>query len=438
MKRYKSFLLLFFKKEVLFLLLATTHAWANTAGLDPQRLDRFAPLINGALHENKVAGAVVLVARHGKIAYLKSFGLADKEAGRPMTPDTIFRIYSMTKPVMAVAAMTLYEQGKFDLRDPIAKYLPEFSDMKVAVMKTDAAGHTTKTLVPAVRPITVLDLMRHTSGLGYFFTKDETGADYYKAGGISTTDTSMSLAEFCKKMAAMPLVNQPGTIFYYSYGIDILGRLIEIWSGKPLDAYLSEEIFQKLGMRDTGFFVPPEKLNRLATLYTPSVPAKPDAEGIAGLGGPIVRVPGGPGPQDDFKKKPALLSGGGGLVSTANDYARFAMMLAGGGALEGVRLLSPKTVDLIHADLLGDIPRGPGGPWNGYGFGLTVEVSKGPAASATLSTEGEFDWGGLASTNFFVDPKEQLVGVMMMQVLPASPYWGRMLRQVTTQAIVGP
>jgi CubicO group peptidase (beta-lactamase class C family) len=408
-------------------------------GLDTARLNRFVPLIEQRIQENRLAGAVLVVARHGKIAYVHDFGVADRETNRAMTQDTIFRIYSMSKPIIAVAAMILYEQGKFDLRDAVANYIPAFADMKVAVTKTDpATGRTSTTLVPAVRPITVLDLLRHTSGLGYYFTRNAAGKPYYKEYGIDPSDTGLTLAAFVQRLAAAPLINQPGSIFYYSYSIDVLGRLIEIWSGKSLDAYLADAIFSPLGMRDTGFYVPPEKHARLATLYAPNPPATPDAEGIAGLGGPIVRVPSGSGPQDQFDHKPALFSGGGGLVSTPTDYARFAMMLAGGGELGGVRLLGPKTVDLIHADVLGDIPRGAGGPWPGDGFGLTVEVSRGPGPTGTNSSAGEFDWGGLAGTSFFVDPHEELTAVLMMQVIPGTPYWGRMLRQVTEQAVIAP
>jgi CubicO group peptidase (beta-lactamase class C family) len=417
---------------------ANAPAVTNPAslGLDATRLDRFGPLIEQRLREHRLAGAVLMIARDGKVAYARNYGVADEASGRTMTPDTIFRIYSMTKPIVAVAAMMLYEQGKFDLRDPVSDYIPEFAHMKVQVTGRNAAGHLVTRLVPAERPITVLDLMRHTSGLGYFFTKSADGTPYYKHYGIDSAETTLDLAGFVHRLAAVPLVNQPGSVFYYSYGIDVLGRLIEIWSGKTLDRYLAEAVFAPLGMTDTGFFVPPEKLGRLATLYTPDPPAKPDAEGIAPLGGPIVRVPGGKGPQDSFSHKPTLFSGGGGLVSTPQDYTRFAMMLAEGGALNGVRLLSPKTVALIGSDVLGDIPRGPGAPWKGDGFGLTVEVSKGPGATATLSSAGEFDWGGLASTDFFVDPQTHLVGVLMMQVIPGASYWGRMLRQVATQAVV--
>jgi CubicO group peptidase (beta-lactamase class C family) len=427
-----------------FVLCAPLAAHAATVapaqvGLDAARLDRFAPLIEQRIHENRLAGAVLLIARHGKLAYVHNFGMADRESGRAMSSDTIFRIYSMSKPIVAVAAMMLYEQGKFDLRDPVANYIPAFADMKVAVTKTDpATGHATTILVPATRQITVLDLLRHTSGLGYYFTKNADGKPYYKAYGIDDADTNLTLAAFVQRLAAAPLINQPGTIFYYSYSVDVLGRLIEIWSGKALDAYLADAIFAPLGMHDTGFYVPASKRARLATLYTPNPPATPDAEGIAGLGGPIVRVPSGPGPQDQFNHKPALFSGGGGLVSTPADYARFAMMLAGGGALGGVRLLGPKTVELIHADVLGDIPRGAGGPWPGDGFGLTVEVSRGPGPTGTNSSAGEFDWAGVGGTSFFVDPHEELTAVLMMQVIPGTPYWGRMLRQMTEQAVIEP
>jgi CubicO group peptidase (beta-lactamase class C family) len=402
-------------------------------GLDQARLERFDPLIEDRIASDQIPGAVLVIARRDKIAYFKSFGLQDKSAGTKMAKDAIFRIYSMSKPIVAAAAMMLYEEGKFDLRDPVSQYIPEFAAMKVGVSATDPkTGKPIVTLEPAARQITILDLLRHTSGLGYYYATDAAGQPYYHPYGVDRVD--VTLAEWVKLLAAAPLLHQPGTTFEYSYGLDVIGRLIEIWSGKPLDVFLADRIFKPLGMPDTGFYVPEEKLGRLAVLYTPHPLGTYDAEGILGLGGPVVPFP---GPQQDyFKHKPLLLSGGGGLVSTALDYAKFSMMLANGGAFNGVRLLSPKTVDLIGADVLGDRPRAGGAPFPGYGFGLTMEVSGGPAATGTISSKGEYDWGGVGGTSMFIDPQEKLVGVLMMQVIPASPYWGRMLRQVGTQAIV--
>jgi len=405
----------------------------ESVGLSKERLDRFKTLIEQRIGEDKLAGAVVLVARRGKLAYFETFGLMDKATARPMAKDAIFRLYSMTKPIIAVAAMELYEEGKFDLRDPVSAYLPEFAAMKVAVTKTDpATGKPRTSLVPAARPITILDLLRHTSGLGYYATKDDKGKPFYEPYGINRPD--LDLAEWVKALAKAPLIHQPGTTFEYSYSIDVVGRLIEIWSGQPLEQFLAARVFTPLHMPDTGFFVPPEKHDRLATLYSPDPIGAVDDEGIRALGGPIVPVVGGQAIA--FDQNPRHPSGGGGLVSTTMDYGRFLQMLANGGELDGVRLLSPKTVDLIGTDVLGDLAQGGGAPWTGDGFGLTMEISRGPGPTGTLSTRGSYDWGGLASTQMFVDPQEKLVGVLMTQVLPSSPYWGRMLRQLATQAIV--
>ena len=258
--------------------------------------------------------------------------MADREANKPMTKDAIFRMYSMTKAVVAVSVMTLYEEGRFSLHDPISKFLPEFAHMKVAVEETDpATGKRSHSTTPAEREITILDLMRHTSGLNYAGPRGEDGELIYKK---VLGDMHYPLSEFVRRLASAPLVHQPGTVWDYSYSIDVLARLVEVISGKSIDEYFSEHVFRPLHMVDTGYYVPDAKWNRLAVLYTPHP------------GGTAQRS--NSPAQESYKKKPVLMMGGSGLVSTASDYARFVQMLLNGGELDGVRILSPKTVDL-HA-----------------------------------------------------------------------------------------
>ena len=377
-------------------------------GLSKQRLDRIRPAIDSLIAQNRLAGGIGLIARRGKIAYFETYGLADKEAGKPMTKDTIFRIYSMTKAVTGVAVMTLYEEGRFSLTEPVSRFLPEFASMKTAVEKTDPAtgksvlSHT----VPADRPITILDLLRHTSGLNYTGPHDEKGDLVYEKLGLAAGGgAEIPLSEFVKRLAQAPLVHQPGTIWDYSFSIDVLGRLVEVVSGQTLDQFFADRILKPLKMDDTAFFVPQQKWARLAALYT----LNPD--------GTIKRAP--DAAQEPAKKKPMLLMGGAGLMSTAGDYARFVQMLLNGGQLDGVQILSPKSVTLMRSDVLGDLPKVTtfGLPPMGYGFGLTFAVSRGPAQTASSSSRGEYFWGGAAGTAFWIDPEEQLAGVFMMQTM---------------------
>ena len=368
------------------------------AGLSAERLDKIKPLEEKYVSSGQLAGGVMLIARRGKVAYFESFGNMDAEAHKPMAANAIFRIYSMTKPIVAAAALTLYEDGKFSLLDPVAKYLPEFAAMKVAIDKTDAAtGRRVYYTVPAERPVTVLDLMRHTSGMTNQGPRDERGDLILPRLALHTH----TLAEGIKLLAGVPLVHQPGTGYDYSPGPDVVGRLIEIWSGEPLDQYLEERIFKPLHMPDTGFRVPEEKWNRLAVLYD------------AAADGSIVRTTGEA--QDGYRKKPIFLSGAGGLVSTTADYARFAQMLLNEGELDGARILGPKTVDLMRSDLLGDLPVFGGPMLPGYGFGLSVAVNRGPAKTAAIGSAGEYYWEGAAASLFFIDPQENLITVYMIQ-----------------------
>jgi CubicO group peptidase (beta-lactamase class C family) len=350
-------------------------------GLSEERIARIKPVQETYVAQHQLAGGTMLIARRGKVAYFDTFG--------NMPKDAIFRIYSMTKPIIATAALTLYEEGKYSLLDPVSKYLPEFARMKVF----SANG----ALVPAERPITVMDLMRHTSGMNNQGPRDEKGELIFPKLAIQSHD----LAEGVRLLASAPLVHQPGTGFDYSPGPDVVGRLIEVWSGKPLDVFLEERIFKPLHMPDTGFFVPEAKWSRIATLYD------------AGPNGEILKAT--DAEQDGYRTKPVFLSGAGGLASTTTDYLRFAQMLLNGGELDGARILSPKTVDLMHADLLGSLPIYGGPMLPGYGFGLTVAVNRGPAMTASVGTAGEYYWEGAAASLFFVDPKEQIVAVYMIQ-----------------------
>jgi CubicO group peptidase (beta-lactamase class C family) len=402
------------------LLLGATVAARAQAGLSQERLNQIRPAMERDIAQGEMAGAIGLIARHGKMVYFETYGMADREANKPMTKDAIFRMYSMTKAVVAVSVMTLYEEGRFSLRDPISKFLPEFKNMKVAVDKTDqVTGKRTYYIVPAEREITILDLMRHTSGLNYAGPKDANGEPIYKQ---VLGDMQYPLGEFVRRLASAPLVHQPGTIWDYSYSIDVLARLVEVVSGKPIDEYFSERIFQPLHMMDTGYYVPEAKWNRLAAIYTPNP------------GGTAKRSD-SPA-QESYKKKPLLMMGGSGLVSTASDYARFVQMLLNGGELDGARILSPKTVDLMSSNLLGDIPAVNNVNGRiGYGFGLTFAINLGIDKTAAIGSKGEYNWGGAAGTAFWVDPKEDMIGVFMVQVLPMRTVKDQ-FKQLAYQAVV--
>jgi CubicO group peptidase (beta-lactamase class C family) len=360
-------------------------------GFAPDRLNR----INAAMREHvaagRLAGASGLIVRNGKVVFRENWG--------EMKPDSIVRMYSMTKGVTGVAAMILYEEGKFAMTDPVSKYLPEFTHMRVAV------GEGGKT-VPAEHPITVRDLFRHTSGLDYTGPKDENGDAAYKkiemVGGAP--QVKFDLAEAVKRLATAPLNNEPGTMWRYGYSIDVLGRLVEVLSGKTLDQFFEERIFRPLGMKDTAFYAPEEKWSRLATLYSPK------------QGGGIQRSTAPP--QESFKKKPVLLLGGAGLTSTLEDFSHFYAMLLNDGLYDGVRILGRKSVELMRSDHLGSLPHfGTTLPeWEG--FGLTFAVNPGPGKSPDVGSAGTFRWGGAAGTAFWIDPKEHMFGIFLIQILP--------------------
>ncbi len=395
---------------------------AAQTGLDASRLTRIERQMNAHVEANRLAGGIGLVARNGKIGYFQTYGYMDTASKKPMRKDAIFRIYSMTKAVTAVAVMMLYEEGKFHLNEPVGKYLPEWADMRVAMETKDpVTGKRIAYTVPAERKITIRDLLRHTSGIDYQGPVDEKGMAVYPQ--LKVNDPSIDLAEASRRLAKAPLLHQPGTTYHYGLSIDILGRLVEVASGQPLDQFFEERIFKPLGMVDTAFYVPEAKWERLVTLYAP----KSD--------GTIDVFKGGP--QESYKKKPNAFMGGQGLASTAIDYARFCQMLLDGGKADGKRLLSRKTVELMSSDHLGDLPRvaAMGAVPQGYGFGLTFAVNKGPGMTGGIGSQGEYNWGGAAGTKFWIDPKESMIAVFMMNTLPPQIDVGGEFKQLVYQAL---
>jgi CubicO group peptidase (beta-lactamase class C family) len=370
------------------------------AGFAPEALARIAVRMQEHVDANRITGATGLIARHGKIVYFATYGAMDRESRKAMPKDAIFRIYSMTKAVTGVAAMILHDEGKFALSDPVARYLPEFGSPKVAIDENDpVTGKRKVRLVDAERPITILDLLRHTSGITYTGPTDQDGVSYYR--GMGYGDPDASLEQMVRKLATAPLAHQPGTTWAYGYSTDVLGRLVEAVSGMPLDRFFESRIFQPLAMVDTGFHVPESKWDRLVTLDAPNADQ-------------TVRRSEGPA-QDGFKKPPGWFSGGGGLVSTTRDYARFCQMLLNEGELYGVRILSKQAVQAMRTDCLGDLPRsGPLLPKE-YGFGLTFAIA---TSTGDLGTKGTYRWGGAAGTRFWIDPEKDLFGIFMVNILP--------------------
>jgi len=397
-------------------------------GLASSRLAHIRSVMDRHVAEKQIPGAAGLIARHGKIAYQEAFGMADVEAGKPMRLDTIHRIYSMSKPITSVAVMMLYEEGKFQLTDPVAKYLPEFAKIQVAVDEKDPqTGKPTLKTAPAKRPVTVRDLLRHTAGLTYgFFSDTLVDQEYRKAMVLS----DLNLAEFVTNLSKIPLLYEPGTRWHYSVSVDVLGRLVEVLSGKPFDQFLQERIFAPLDMRDTGFYVPADKKDRFAKLYSPTKDGKIQPAAICATRQECVEK--FPNAVPSYLEPPTLLSGGGGMVSTAYDYLRFCQMLLNKGQYDGKRLLSRKTVQLMISDNLGTIP----GMGPGAGFGLGFAVSKAPGEAGMMGSPGEYNWGGAAGTRFWIDPQEELIGIFMIQILPHDGLnYGSEFRVLAYQAI---
>jgi CubicO group peptidase (beta-lactamase class C family) len=393
----------------------------NGTGLASDRLERITAVMNDHVAKGHIAGAIGLIARGGKVGYFETYGFQDKEAGVPMKKDTMFRMYSMTKPFTGVAVMILYEEGKFFLTDPVSKYLPELGNLKVAVVETDSrTGKKTRYTVPAQHEITILDLLRHTSGIDYGGPEDENGKRIYERLGTNNLD--QTVGDMVKKIGQAPLVHQPGTTWEYGLSMDVLARFVEVVSGQPYDKFLEQRIFKPLGMNDTGYWVPADKQNRFAKLYAPADgwTIKPNTT-----------------PAQSSYLKPAVNFGGGSQsVSTAADYLRFCQMLLNGGELDGVRILSRKTVELMTSDHLGDMPRSSPILPVGYGFGFTMAVGLGAGKTGVIGSEGEYFWGGAAGTRFWIDPKEQMIGIFMIQILPHTNLtYGSQFRQLAYQAI---
>jgi CubicO group peptidase (beta-lactamase class C family) len=381
---------------------------SENLGLSSKRLERIDKTIQETIDESRIAGAIALVARHGKIAYFKAFGMADREAKKPMQTNNIFRICSMTKPITSVAVMMLYEEGNFMLNDPISNYIPEFKNMKVLdpPYPKDAASPPAK-LVNADRPITIRHLLTHTAGLTYHWNP-RLGKAYREAGiGHGLSQQEGTIGDAVKKLATLPLLFQPGDAWEYSLSDDVLGYLVEVISGMPLDRFCRERIFKPLGMKDTYFFLPDEKISRLATAYTyypekglRRFPDKPIVEGDFTYSADY-----------PFRGSRTYFSGGGGLCSTAEDYYRFCQMMLNRGELNGVRLLSRKSVELITQDHIQGKP-------NGAGYGLGFGVNTEPKNLSELGSIGSFYWGGFFYTSFVIDPKEDMIAIFMGQLHP--------------------
>jgi CubicO group peptidase (beta-lactamase class C family) len=395
-------------------------------GLSAARLARVSHWMKGWVDSGRLAGMVTCVMRKGELAFAETYGKADVERGKPMRPDTIFRIYSMTKPLTSTAIMMLYEEGRFQLDDPISKFLPAFKNMRVFVGGSRGKIES----LPAERDITFRDLLTHTSGLTYGFMETNPVDALYRAkDGVDFQTAETSLAKVVDKLATFPLIAQPGKAWNYSVSTDVLGRLVEVISGEPFEKYLVEKVIKPLGMVDTDFYVPKEKHERFAANYQPSPDGKLQ----------LVDDPG----KSRYLAPRKVNSGGGGLVSTAGDYLRFCKFMLNKGQLDGVRLLGRKTVELMTVNHLnGDMadmgtPRFSESTYYGIGFGLGFSVMIDPAKAHIVGTPGEYAWGGAASTAFWCDPAEDMAVVLLTQLMPSSTYpIRRELRVLTYQAIV--
>ena len=412
----------------------------ESVGMSSERLERIGEGMRRLIDDGKIPGTVTLVARRGKVVHFETNGLRDVAAGLPMERDTIFRLYSQSKVVTGAAVMILFEEGHFLLTDPVSKYLPEFAEMQVYLGEEDG-----EMVTEPAGPITIQQLATHTSGLTYGFIPTAVGK-MYTENGVVATGTPLpiegdeadvapptSLQEWSERLAALPLLAQPGTEWNYSVGMDVLGRLVEAVSGMSFGEFLRERLFDPLGMTDTGFYVPDSKVDRFAANYGPS-----EDGGMTLLDDPGTSA---------YRKPPALEMGGAGLVGTVGDYLRFAQMLANKGEFQGTRILGRKTVEFMTSNHLTPVfPDDPmtslraqfGGSrqW-GVGFGITGSVVTNPATSGLPVSNGTFSWGGAATTGFWIDHEEEIVGISHTQLTPSGTYPVRELMQLLTyQAIV--
>jgi CubicO group peptidase (beta-lactamase class C family) len=385
-------------------------ATPEEVGLSAAALDRLSAALNDRIGSGHIPGAVALVARHGKVAYHQSFGRLDPASEQPMGTDAIFRIYSMTKAIVSVAAMMLWEEGRLLLSDPISKFLPAFGNTQVGVVSGDSY-----TLAAVNNPITIQDLLRHTSGLTYEFRG--TGPIHKAYGEAGIARLKQTNADQVDKLAGLPLLHHPGTVWEYSRSTDVLGRLIEVISDQTLGSFLSERILTPLGMTDSGFSVPEADQSRIAEPF-----AKDPEDGVD-----VALL--------DIRRPAMFESGGGGMVATAMDYARFLGMLLGNGRLGSTRLLGRKTVELMTSDHLGSIS----GPVDllppGHGFGLGFAVRKVPGMAPFPGSVGNYYWGGAAGTTFWVDPAERLYAVLMIQAPIQREHYRVLFRDMVYAAV---
>ena len=389
----------------------------EAVGMSSDRLERLDSAMQGLVDDGLLAGITTMISRQGKIAHFGTFGHQNIEDGVEMSEETIFRIYSMTKPITGVALMILYEDGKFRLSDPVHRYIPEFEGLVVA--KEDGPNGQPIT-EPADHPMTIRELMAHTAGLSYgIFSQSQVDALYNEANVL---DNNSTLKDMIDKLSKIPLRQQPGSMWHYSVAVDVQGYLVEVLSGQKFDEFLNERVFGPLGMNDTAFHVAADKADRFSQVYTHDADGNLMAQ--EGFGG-----------RRDYLDPPNFLSGGGGLISTTMDYMRFSQMLLNGGELDGVRILAPSTVKLMH---LNHLPRELKEMSPGTGFGLDFAVVLDPVAADGIS-KGEYYWGGAAGTWFWIDPKEDLVFVGMIQHFgPRRPDVRSLSRRLTYQAILEP
>lgn len=402
---------------------AQATAAAGRLGFDRGRLTRIDSALQGAVDHGEIAGAVALVLRNGQLVYERAVGWADREASRKMTTDAIFRIASQTKALTSVALMSLVEEGKVSLDDPVSRYIPAFAHTTVAV-RTDSG----RVIVPARRPITIHDLLTHTAGISY--GTDSLVSGLYAAKGLGpaarwgwyTADKAEPICTTMERLATLPFVAQPGTRWVYGYSTDILGCVVERVAGAPLDQVIRTRITRPLGMNDTYFYLPPSQRARLTAVYA----SGPDDR--------IARAPNGPRGQGDYVDGPRRsFSGGAGLLSTAGDYARFLQMLLDGGALGGVRILGPRTIALMTTNQSDTLFSR-----SGQGFGLGFRILDTPGADGRIESVGTYSWGGAYGSTYEVDPKEHLVLVFMMQLLPSQSDIAARFPMLVYQALVSP
>lgn len=412
-----------------------TLADPTKVGFDPKRLERIRPKMQSYVDRGVFAGITTMLARHGEIVHFDQVGHQDRTTKAPLTPDTLYRIYSMTKPIICTALMTLHEEGRFQLFDPVAKYLPAFG--KVRVLESDARGN--HRAVPPNQMMTIQHLFTHTAGLTYNFVEESPVSTMYLESGLMANAHS-TLAAVIDELARFPLANHPGAAYHYSMSIDVLAHLIEVLADQPLAAFLQERLFQPLGMTSTGFSVPVDQLDRVATMY-----GHPDVA-TSTFSAIFTAWQNGVNAEVDVTQTypthgaPNFARGGHGLFSSTADYMRFAQMLLNGGSLEGARILGRKTIEFMHTNhvplKLLPYAIGPNPPAMGYGFGLGSRVLLDPAASAVTGSVGEYGWAGAAKTYYWVDPVEEIVGVFMSQFMMAMELPDQDFRVLAYQALV--